>query len=82
MLGDAAGLAGDDVGAANGVEQAGLAMIDMAHDRDHRRPRLQRLVRILVAGEPDLDVGFADALDAVSELGDEQFGGVLVDRPG
>ena len=43
-LGDAAGLARDDVGAADGVEQSGLAVIDMAHDGDHRRTRLQILV--------------------------------------
>ena len=28
----------------------------------------------------DVDVGLADALDLVPEFGDEQFGGVLVDR--
>ena len=41
MLGDATGLAGRHVGVAQRVQQAGLAMIDMAHDGDHRRPRLQ-----------------------------------------
>ena len=46
MLGDAAGLAGDDVGAADRVEQRRLAVVDMAHDRDHRRARLQRLGRV------------------------------------
>ena len=30
----------------------------------------------------DVDVGFADALDVVAELGDQQLGGVLVDRLG
>ena len=39
MLGDAAGLAGDDIGLADGVEQRGLAVIDMAHDGDDRRAR-------------------------------------------
>ena len=46
MLGDAAGFARDHVGAAQRVEQRGLAVIDMAHDRDDRRTRLQRLVGI------------------------------------
>ena len=41
MLGDAAGLAGDDVGLAHRVEQRGLAVVDMAHDGDDRRARLQ-----------------------------------------
>jgi hypothetical protein len=37
VLGDAAGLALDHIGAAQRIEQAGLAVIDVAHDRDHRR---------------------------------------------
>ena len=37
MLGDAAGLAGDDVGLADRVEQRGLAVVDVAHDGDDRR---------------------------------------------
>ena len=80
MLGDAAGLAGDDVGAADRVEQRGLAVVDMAHDRDHRRTRLERLVGIDVGRRVDVDVGFADPLDVVAELGDQQLGRVLVDR--
>ena len=40
VLGDPAGLAGDDVGVADLVEQRGLAVVDVAHDRDDRRPRL------------------------------------------
>ena len=60
MLGDPAGLAGDDVGAADRVEQAGLAVIDMAHDRHHRRTRLQGLGGIDVGAGLDVDVAFAD----------------------
>ncbi len=39
VLRDAAGFAFSDVGRTNRVEQAGLAMIDVAHDGDHRRTR-------------------------------------------
>ena len=39
MLGDAAGLARDDVGVADRVEQRRLAVIDVPHDRDDRRAR-------------------------------------------
>ena len=39
MLGDAAGFARHHVGLAQRVEQRGLAVIDMAHDGDHRRTR-------------------------------------------
>ena len=43
---------------------------------------LKRLGRIDVLGRVDVDVAFADALDAVAELGDQQLGRVLVDRLG
>ncbi len=39
MLGDASGFALGHVGGADGVQQAGLAVIDVAHDGDHRRTR-------------------------------------------
>ena len=41
VLGDAAGLAGHHAGVTDGVEQRRLAVVDMAHDGDHRRTRLQ-----------------------------------------
>ena len=41
VLGDAAGLAGDHIGLADGVEQRRLAVVDVAHDGDHRRTRLE-----------------------------------------
>ena len=37
VLGDAAALAGRDRGRADGVEEARLAVVDVAHDRDDRR---------------------------------------------
>ena len=39
VLGDAAGLARGHVRLADGVEQRRLAVVDVAHDRDHRRTR-------------------------------------------
>ena len=41
VLGDAAGLPGRHLGAADVIEERGLAVIDVAHDRDHRRARLE-----------------------------------------
>ncbi len=41
VLRDSAGFARGDFGFANGVEQAGLAVVDVAHHGDHRRARLQ-----------------------------------------
>ena len=80
VLRDAAGLMRNHVRTADRVEQGGFAVVDVTHDRDHRRTRLQRLGCIDVLGRVDIDVGLTDALDAVAELGDEQLGRVLVDR--
>ena len=48
VLRDAAGLAGGHLGLADRVEQRGLAVVDVAHDRDHRRAVDQVLVGVLV----------------------------------
>ena len=79
MLRDAAGLAAGDIGLAQRVEQRGLAVVDMAHDGDHRRARLECFGHVLLAAQPDLDIGLGDPPQAVAELGDDQLGGVGVD---
>ena len=80
MLGDAAGLAETTLAPRIASSNGCLAVIDMAHDRDHGRTRLQRLGRIDILFVLDVDIGVADALDVVAELGDQQFGRVLVDH--
>ena len=84
MLGDATGLAGHHVGLAQGVEQRGLAVVDMAHDRDHGRAGHEVARHVVDALDAFLDVGLADALHPVAELGDDQLGRIgvedLVDR--
>ena len=42
VLGDAAGLGVDDRRLADGVEERRLAVVDVAHDGDDRRPGLER----------------------------------------
>ena len=80
VLGDAAGLAADHVGRADGVEQRGLAVVDVTHDGHDRRARRQ-LRRIVGDVEHAfLDVGFGDALDAVAEFLGDELGGVGVDH--
>ena len=69
MLRDAAGLAAGHVGLAQRVEQRGLAVIDMAHDRDDRGARLQHVGLVGLATHADLDIGLGDAAHAVAELG-------------
>ena len=80
VLGDAAGLVRRDVGMAQRVQQRGLAVVDVAHDGHHRRPRPQILGPVLDALEADLDVGLADPLGLMAELGDQQLRGVGVER--
>ena len=83
VLGDAAGFAGDDVGLADGVEQRGLAVVDVAHDGHDRRARLAGCRSSSLAPmKPVFNVGFRDALDGVAEFLDDQFGGVGVDHVG
>src|SRR5215217_7498714 len=80
VLGDAASLAGDHVGVADGVQQLGLAVVDVAHDGHDRRagtqvfvavglgvlPALDLLEGVGLAGVDDLDVG----ADLLGEQGD------------
>ena len=64
VLGDAPGLAGGDLGLADRVEQRGLAVVDVAHDRHHRRAIDEILLAVLehrlhldvVGGVDDLDL--------------------------
>ena len=79
MLGDAAGLTLDDIGAAQRIEQRGLAVIDMAHDGDNRRPRHQMIIDIGRADHADFDIRFGHADDVVAEFGQHQLGGILID---
>ena len=63
VLGDPAGLAGGDLGRADRVEQRRLAVVDVTHDHDDRRPLDERglvvlegrLGRDVVGGMDDLD---------------------------
>ena len=81
VLGDAAGLARDDVGLADGVEQRGLAVVDVAHDGDHRRTRLEVASSSAgAANRPFLDVDFGDAAHGVAHLLGDELGGVGVDH--
>ena len=81
VLGDAAGLAGDDVGLADGVEQRGLAVVDVAHDGDDRRARheIAAVVGVGLGEQAVLDVGLGDAADGVAHVLGDDLGGVGVD---
>ena len=80
VLGDAAGLAGGDLGLADRVQQRGLAVVDVAHDRDDRRALDQVLLGVL-EDRLDLDVvGGVDDLDLLVELVGEHLDRVVGER--
>ncbi len=72
VLGDAAALAGRDLAGADRVEQAGLAVVDVAHHGHDRRPRLEE--RLVVLLEQDLLGGLGRRRLAVLGLGARQLG--------
>ena len=80
MLRDPARFAAHHIGAAQRIKQAGLAVIDVAHDGHHWRPRLQRLIGVNVLRVIDIDIAFGHALDGVAKFLDQQFSGVLIDH--
>ena len=82
VLSDAARFARNHIGVANRVEQRGLAVIDMAHDRDDRRARDGRAFVVGPIEEAFLDVGFGDALDRVAHLLGHKLRGVGVEHVG
>ena len=80
VLGDPAGLTGRDLGLPDRVEQRGLAVVDVAHDRDDRRALDQVVVGVV---EDDLGNGLVlgvDDLDLLAELDAEQLDRVVGQR--
>ncbi len=57
-------------------------MVDMAHDGDDRRTRLQIVVGVGRVEQAFLDVGFGDALDGVAHFLGDELRGVGVDHVG
>ncbi len=83
VLRDAAGLVVGDVGLADRVEQRGLAVIDVAHDRDDRRTGIEILLQIrLVGGQALFDIRLGDAADRVAHLLGDELGRVRIDHVG
>ena len=78
MLGDAAGLARHHICVADSVEQRRLAVIDVAHDGDDRRARLQVLGLVLDVEQAFLNVGFRNTAHRVAEFRRDQLGGIRV----
>ena len=69
VLGDPACLGLDDRALADRVEERRLAVVDVAHDRDDRRPRAEVFVRVLERLGLVLVVGGVLDHDLAPELG-------------
>ena len=82
MLGDATRLRGDDVGRANGVEQRRLAVVDVTHDGDDGRTRLEVLGLVFCADKALFDVGLRHAARDMAELLGDELGRVSIDHVG
>ena len=89
-LRDAAGLARHHVGVAQRVEQLGLSVVDVTHDGDHRRARLEVVLVAEVLAELDVErleqlavlVLGGDDLDVVVQLGTQHLQRVVGHRLG
>ena len=73
VLGDAAGLAGGDLGLADGVEQRGLAVVDVAHDRDHGGALDKVLIGVVEDRVRDRLILGVNDLDFLAELGGQHL---------
>ena len=82
MLRYAAGFAARHVGLAQRVQQRRLAMVDMSHHRDHRRPRQHLAGLVGLAAKAQLDVGLRHPLHLMAELGGDQLRSVGIDTLG
>src|SRR5262245_16528076 len=80
VLGDATGLARGHIRLPDRIEQRGLAVVDVAHDGDHRRPGLLFLIGIGLADETFLDVRLRHALGRVPEFLHDQLSRIGVDH--
>ena len=82
VLRDPAGLGLDDRGLADRVEQRRLAVVDVTHDRDDRRPRREILLGVLEDLRQLLLVGGVLDRDLAVELGPDQLDLLVGERLG
>ena len=79
VLGDAAGFAGNHAGLADGIEDGGLAVVNVTHDHHDGGTGLLRFLLVLHLKQPVFD-GDNDLLgDLGADLHGDQGGGIKVD---
>ena len=79
VLGDSSGLAGNHVSLSDVVEQGCFSVVDVSHDRNHRRPRhkILRLVSLLLGIDFLRKVG-GHELDLIAELFSDEHEGLRI----
>jgi hypothetical protein len=82
VLGDPTRLGLDDRGGANGVEQGGLAVVDVPHDRDDRRARDELRLGVLVDLRLELLLVCVLDLHLTAELDADQLDRLVAQRLG
>jgi hypothetical protein len=82
VLRDPPGLGLDDRCLADRVEQRGLPVVDVAHDRDHRRPRGEILVRVVEVLGLDVLLGCVLDRDLAADLVCDQLDRLVRERLG
>ena len=82
VLRDATGLARGDFRLADRVQQRRLAVVDVTHDRDHRRAGLEIVVVVLERRVRVRVLGGRDDLDLLLELVGDHLNGVVGQRLG
>ena len=80
VLGNSARLAGSHLGAANVVEQRGLAMVNVAHHGDHGWARLACIALGPRLRKVSLGIGELRGLGIVPHLLDDDHSGLLVEH--
>ena len=80
MLGNASRFARHHVGLADGVEQRGLAMVDVTHDGHDRRPRFELLGRVGIARQAFDHVRIRHAFDLVAHFLGDDLGEIGIDH--
>ena len=80
VLSDAARFASDHIRMADRIKQRGLAVVDMAHDRDDRGPRDRRAFVVGPIEQAFLDIELGDALDRMAQFLGHKLSGVGVEH--
>ena len=78
VLGDSAELSAGNVGRPDGIEELGLTMVNVTHDRDDRSPGLEILLTLRIILD-DCFIVEGYEMDGTSVFGCDDLGSVVID---